>query len=338
MRCAALVMGMRACCLLRQYARRRPARLAHAAWHSRPCSASETSPGRHAASSGRAAPMQTRGRPAAQGGEKTAEEEVGEERYPSVVPFLPPLTDATIREYFRFYVASVGTLVLFGGLLAPMLEVRLGLGGARRAHRARAQSAGWGVLRTAGRRGGGSASCKCSAAPGSCEALSVASSHAQSCIDGKVDAACLEAGRKRACVHPLAAPAQARPQQTRRGARAPSAARARAGTSYGEFIRSVHLPQQLAQVDPIVASFCGGAVGVLSTLMVVEARPRRPPPPCLSWVTAARITRRQLCSCRRARRKRAEHAARAAGKQCKGAGGTAVCLLRGARPSRAMLT
>ncbi len=80
--------------------------------------------------------MQTRGRPAAQGGEKTAEEEVGEERYPSVVPFLPPLTDATIREYFRFYVASVGTLVLFGGLLAPMLEVRLGLGGARWARQA----------------------------------------------------------------------------------------------------------------------------------------------------------------------------------------------------------
>ena len=32
----------------------------------------------------------------------------------------------------------------------------------------------------------------------------------------------------------------------------------------------MHLPSQLAQVDPIVASFCGGAVGVLSTLLVVE--------------------------------------------------------------------
>lgn len=32
-----------------------------------------------------------------------------------------------------------------------------------------------------------------------------------------------------------------------------------------------HLPAQLAEVDPIVASFCGGAVGVLSTLMLVEA-------------------------------------------------------------------
>ena len=32
----------------------------------------------------------------------------------------------------------------------------------------------------------------------------------------------------------------------------------------------MHLPSQLAQVDPIVASFCGGAVGVLSTLMILE--------------------------------------------------------------------
>lgn len=32
----------------------------------------------------------------------------------------------------------------------------------------------------------------------------------------------------------------------------------------------MHLPSQLAQVDPIVASFCGGAVGVLSTLLLVE--------------------------------------------------------------------
>ena len=29
-------------------------------------------------------------------------------------------------------------------------------------------------------------------------------------------------------------------------------------------------PHTCAQVDPIVASFCGGAVGVLSTLLVVE--------------------------------------------------------------------
>ncbi|KAL6008332.1 hypothetical protein ACLOJK_033841 [Asimina triloba] len=42
------------------------------------------------------------------------------------------------------------------------------------------------------------------------------------------------------------------------------------GTSYEDFIRSMHLPLQLSQVDPIVASFSGGAVGVISALMVVE--------------------------------------------------------------------
>lgn len=42
------------------------------------------------------------------------------------------------------------------------------------------------------------------------------------------------------------------------------------GTSYLEFIQSMHLPEQLAEVDPIVASFCGGAVGALSTLLVVD--------------------------------------------------------------------
>lgn len=43
------------------------------------------------------------------------------------------------------------------------------------------------------------------------------------------------------------------------------------GTSYEDFIRSVHLPLQLSQVDPIVASFSGGAVGVISALMLLEA-------------------------------------------------------------------
>jgi hypothetical protein len=43
-----------------------------------------------------------------------------------------------------------------------------------------------------------------------------------------------------------------------------------AGTSYIDFIHSLHLPEQLAEVDPIVASFCGGAVGAVSALLVVE--------------------------------------------------------------------
>ncbi|KAJ9512315.1 hypothetical protein QJQ45_012906 [Haematococcus lacustris] len=42
------------------------------------------------------------------------------------------------------------------------------------------------------------------------------------------------------------------------------------GTTYQDFVDSMQLPSQLAQVDPIVASFCGGSVGALSVLLVVE--------------------------------------------------------------------
>ncbi|KAL0045576.1 hypothetical protein WJX82_010523 [Trebouxia sp. C0006] len=101
----------------------------------------------------------------------TQEEEIQEERYPSAVPFLPPLSASTVKYYYQFYAFAVGTIILFGGLLSPALEVNLGLG----------------------------------------------------------------------------------------------------GTTYSEFIKMMHLPSQLAHVDPIVASFCGGAVGVLSAFMVVEA-------------------------------------------------------------------
>lgn len=31
--------------------------------------------------------------------------------------------------YVRFYVSAFGLIILFGGLLAPTLEVKLGLGG-----------------------------------------------------------------------------------------------------------------------------------------------------------------------------------------------------------------
>ena len=55
--------------------------------------------------------------------------QVGEEKFPSAVPFLPPLTDATMSRYFRFYTAAVSFIVVFGGLLSPILEVKLGLGG-----------------------------------------------------------------------------------------------------------------------------------------------------------------------------------------------------------------
>ncbi|KAK8945771.1 hypothetical protein KSP40_PGU011528 [Platanthera guangdongensis] len=90
--------------------------------------------------------------------------------FPSFIPFLPPLTPANLRMYYVSCFSLIGGIILFGGLLAPMLELKLGLG----------------------------------------------------------------------------------------------------GTSYTDFIHNMHLPMQLSQVDPIVASFSGGAVGVISALMVVE--------------------------------------------------------------------
>ncbi|XP_042501679.1 protein ORANGE, chloroplastic isoform X2 [Macadamia integrifolia] len=90
--------------------------------------------------------------------------------FPSFIPFLPPLSSANLKVYYASCVILIASIIIFGGLLAPTLELKLGVG----------------------------------------------------------------------------------------------------GTSYADFIRSVHLPMQLSQVDPIVASFSGGAVGVISALMVVE--------------------------------------------------------------------
>ncbi|CAN6273691.1 unnamed protein product [Urochloa humidicola] len=90
--------------------------------------------------------------------------------FPSFIPFLPPLSAANLKVYYATCFTLIAGIIVFGGFLAPILELRLGLG----------------------------------------------------------------------------------------------------GTSYEDFIRSVHLPMQLSQVDPIVASFSGGAVGVISALMVVE--------------------------------------------------------------------
>ncbi|KAL6580645.1 hypothetical protein OROMI_008669 [Orobanche minor] len=90
--------------------------------------------------------------------------------FPSFIPFLPPLNSENLKQYYATCFSLIAGIMLFGGLLAPSLELRLGLG----------------------------------------------------------------------------------------------------GTSYGDFIHSMHLPMQLSQVDPIVASFSGGAVGVISALMVVE--------------------------------------------------------------------
>lgn len=102
--------------------------------------------------------------------DEDAAADVAAERFPSAIPFFPPLSEAGVRSYARLYAVLVSSIILFGGLVAPVLEVKLGLG----------------------------------------------------------------------------------------------------GTSYADAISAAHLPTVLASVDPIVASFCGGAVGVLTTLLIVE--------------------------------------------------------------------
>ncbi|XP_020240001.1 protein ORANGE-LIKE, chloroplastic [Cajanus cajan] len=90
---------------------------------------------------------------------------------PSSIPFLPLVTPKTLKKLYLTSISFISAIIVFGGLIAPTLELKLGLG----------------------------------------------------------------------------------------------------GTSYEDFIRSMHLPLQLSQVDPIVASFSGGAVGVISVLMLIEA-------------------------------------------------------------------
>lgn len=89
----------------------------------------------------------------------------------STIPFLPNMTPTTLKQLYLTSFSVITGIIIFGGLIAPSLELKLGLG----------------------------------------------------------------------------------------------------GTSYEDFIRSLHLPLQLSQVDPIVASFSGGAVGVISALMLIEA-------------------------------------------------------------------
>jgi hypothetical protein len=105
-----------------------------------------------------------------QGGDEPQQVVEEQQQFLSALPFLPPLTEKNLNTYYTFYFGFFAAVIVFGGLLAPLLEVKMGVG----------------------------------------------------------------------------------------------------GTTYNEFVQSLHLPSQLAKVDPIVASFCGGAVGVVSALLVVE--------------------------------------------------------------------
>jgi len=56
---------------------------------------------------------------------------VPQEEYPSSIPFFPPITEKTIKLYTRLYAVTVAAIIAFGGLVAPVLEVKLGVGGER---------------------------------------------------------------------------------------------------------------------------------------------------------------------------------------------------------------
>jgi len=92
------------------------------------------------------------------------------EEFESSIPGLPPLTKRNLNVYYRVFWIYTVILILLGGIVAPTLEINLGVG----------------------------------------------------------------------------------------------------GQSYADFIQALHLPRQLAMVDPVVASATGGAVGVMTALLLVE--------------------------------------------------------------------
>lgn len=64
-----------------------------------------------------------------QGDNEPARVEVEQQKYLSALPFLPAISEKTLKTYYTFYAAFFGAVIMFGGLLAPLLEVRIGLGG-----------------------------------------------------------------------------------------------------------------------------------------------------------------------------------------------------------------
>lgn len=64
-----------------------------------------------------------------QGDNEPARVEIERQKYLSALPFLPAISEQTLNTYYTFYAAFFGAVILFGGLLAPLLEVKIGLGG-----------------------------------------------------------------------------------------------------------------------------------------------------------------------------------------------------------------
>ena len=63
------------------------------------------------------------------GGAEDKDTLLAEEEYPSTIPFFPPVTEKTVQLYTRLYAAIVAAIIAFGGIVAPVLEVKLGIGG-----------------------------------------------------------------------------------------------------------------------------------------------------------------------------------------------------------------
>lgn len=209
-----------------------------------------------------------------QGDGPSKEQELQQEQFMSALPFLPPLSEKTLGKYYYYYAAFCFGIIAFGALVAPILEFKMGVGGG--------WGWGWGGSGWGGcwvlaankgcvNRGwvGGNSPCTASAATPPPRPHPPSPTPAHRPHLGKP--------------HPLhpwpPAPTPQPPPTTPRLLRAqlrPTSPHhapvpaAPAGTSYLDFVESVHLPRQLAQVDPIVASFCGGAVGVISALLVIE--------------------------------------------------------------------
>lgn len=52
-----------------------------------------------------------------------------EQKYMSALPFMPPLNEKTLQQYYALYALFFLSVTLFGALVAPIAELKLGLGG-----------------------------------------------------------------------------------------------------------------------------------------------------------------------------------------------------------------
>jgi hypothetical protein len=69
-------------------------------------------------------------------------QEAEEQQYVSALPFLPVLTDKTLSTYYTYYAGFFTLVIVFGALLAPILEVCVCGGGGGPAWQRRPLGAG----------------------------------------------------------------------------------------------------------------------------------------------------------------------------------------------------